>query len=124
MRGERGHRAWGPRLLAHDNVEVNVMLVRVGSSKDVIAGQMRVFDIAGTRVNVANANGHLYAFDDTCTHRGCSLAKGKLDGTTVTCPCHGSQFDVTSGAVLRGPAGRPVRSRMVQVQGEDLLAEG
>ncbi len=99
------------------------MLVRVGNSTDVGAGQMRVFDVEGTRVNVVNADGHLYAFDDTCTHTGCSLAKGTLDATTVTCPCHGSQFDVTSGAVLRGPARRPVRSRVVQVQGEDLLAE-
>ena len=80
------------------------MLVRVGNSTDVGAGQIRVFDVAGTRVNVANADGHLYAFDDTCTHTGCSLARGTLDGTTVTCGCHGSQFDVTSGAVLRGPA--------------------
>lgn len=99
------------------------MLIRVGNSKDVAAGQMRVFDVAGVKVNVANAHGHLYAFDDSCTHTGCSLAKGKLDGTTVTCHCHGSQFDVTSGAALRGPAGRPVRSRLVQVEGEDLLAE-
>jgi 3-phenylpropionate/trans-cinnamate dioxygenase ferredoxin subunit len=68
-------------------------------------------------------DGHLYAFDDTCTHLGCSLATGKLDGTTVTCRCHGSQFNVTSGAVLRGPAQRPVRSRLVQVEGEALLAE-
>lgn len=84
---------------------------------------MRVFDVAGTKVNVASALGHLYAFDDACTHMGCSLAKGKPDGTTVTCPCHGSQFDVTSGGVLRGPAQRPVRSRQVQVEGENLLVE-
>ena len=99
------------------------MLVRVGNSKDVAKGQMRVFDVAGTKVNVGSADGHLYAFDDTCTHQGCSLASGELDGTTVTCACHGSQFDVTSGAVLRGPAERPVRSRVVQAQGEDLLVE-
>jgi 3-phenylpropionate/trans-cinnamate dioxygenase ferredoxin subunit len=99
------------------------MLVRIGSSKDVSAGQMHVFDVAGTNVTVASADGHLYAFDDTCTHAGCSLAKGRLDGTTVTCFCHGSQFDVTSGAVLRGPAKRPVRSRSVKVEGENLLAE-
>lgn len=99
------------------------MLTRIGSSRDVIAGQMRVYDVAGTKVTVANVNAHIHAFDDTCTHLGCSLAKGKLEGTTVTCPCHGSQFDVTSGAVLRGPARRPVRSRSVQVQGEDLVAE-
>lgn len=99
------------------------MLVRVANSKDVAVGQMRVFRVAGTKVSVASAGGHLYAFDDTCTHTGCSLAMGKLDGTTVTCACHGSQFDVTSGNVLRGPAERPVRSRLVQVQGEDLLVE-
>ncbi len=100
------------------------MLERVGSSKDFVAGTMRVFDVAGTKVSVANVGGDLHAFDDTCTHRACSLAKGKLDGITVTCPCHGSQFDVTSGAVLRGPAQRPVRSRLVEVKGEDLLVEG
>ncbi len=99
------------------------MLVRIGNVRDVAAGQMRAFDVAGTKVDVANANGHLYALENTCTHRGCSLASGKLEGTTVTCPCHGSQFDVTSGAVLRGPATQPVRSRSVQIAGEDLLIE-
>jgi 3-phenylpropionate/trans-cinnamate dioxygenase ferredoxin component len=102
---------------------VKTSLVRVGRSTDVAPGQMHVFDVAGTKVNVANAGGHLYAFDDTCTHTGCSLARGRLNGTTVTCACHGSQFDVTSGAVLRGPAVRPVRSRSLQVEGTDLLAE-
>lgn len=99
------------------------MLVRVGNAKDVVAGKMHVFDVAGTQVNVAGAGGHLHAFDDTCTHTGCSLAQGTLEGTTVTCACHGSQFAVTSGAVLRGPAQRPVRSRLVQVEGENLLVE-
>ncbi len=99
------------------------MRVRIGSSKDVEPGSMRVFDVAGTKVNVTRVAGHFYAFDDTCTHEGCSLASGELEGATVTCPCHGSQFDVTSGAVLRGPAERPVRSRPVQVDGEDLLTE-
>jgi nitrite reductase/ring-hydroxylating ferredoxin subunit len=89
------------------------MLVRVGKEKDVLNNEMQVFDVAGTKVIITNASGHLYAFDDTCTHRGCSLAKGKLDGTTLTCACHGSQFDVTTGAVLRGPANQPVRSRQV-----------
>jgi 3-phenylpropionate/trans-cinnamate dioxygenase ferredoxin component len=99
------------------------MFVRVGSAEEVPIGQMRVFDVAGAKVNITNANGQLYAFDDTCTHMGCSLANGSLAGTTVTCACHGSQFDVTSGAVVRGPAARPVRSRGVQVEGQELLAE-
>src|SRR5262249_3439573 len=99
------------------------MLIRVGNNKDVAEGAMRAFDVAGTKVTIARTAGHLYAFDDTCTHKGCSLAKGKLNGTVVTCPCHGSEFDVTSGAVVRGPAQRPVSSHLVQVEGEDLLIE-
>ena len=99
------------------------MLIRVGQPEDVAAGRMRVFEVAGTKVNVANAGGRLYAFDDTCTHTGCSLATGELDGTTVTCACHGSQFDVTTGAVLAGPARRPVRSHIVQVEAGDLLVD-
>ena len=99
------------------------MLVRIGNANHVADGQMRVFDVGGTKVNVASSEGHLYAFDDTCTHMGCSLANGRLEGTVVTCACHGSQFDVTTGAVMRGPALRPIRSRTVQIEGPDLLAE-
>jgi len=99
------------------------MMIRVGSAKDVTLGRMHVFDVEGTKVNVANVNGHLYAFDDRCTHAGCSLSQGTLHGTMVTCPCHGSKFDVTSGAVLRGPATRPLRLRLVQVEHEELLTE-
>ncbi|HKR59159.1 MAG TPA: Rieske (2Fe-2S) protein [Pyrinomonadaceae bacterium] len=99
------------------------MLVRIDNARGIRAGEMRVFNVAGTKVNVASIGGQLHAFDDTCTHRACSLAKGTLDGPTVTCPCHGSQFDVTSGAVVRGPARMPVRSRLLTVEGEDLLVE-
>jgi 3-phenylpropionate/trans-cinnamate dioxygenase ferredoxin subunit len=113
-----------PRLSPQPNrLELLTMFIKIGHAKDVAAGEMRVFYVAGTKVNVANADGQLYAFDDTCTHMGCSLANGELEGTMVTCACHGSQFDVTSGAVLRGPAERPVRSHALQVDGEDLLAE-
>ena len=98
-------------------------MVRVNGENNFAEGEMRVFSVEGTKVSVAAAGGHLYAFDDVCTHKGCSLGEGKLEGTTVTCPCHGSQFDVTSGAVIRGPAQRPVRSRSVQADGEDLLVE-
>jgi len=99
------------------------MLIRIDNARGIASGEMRVFDVAGTKVNIASVGGQLHAFDDTCTHKACSLAKGKLDGTTVTCPCHGSQFDVTTGKVLQGPAQQAVRSRLVQMEGEGLLVE-
>jgi nitrite reductase/ring-hydroxylating ferredoxin subunit len=76
---------------------------------------MRVFDREGTKVNVTNSSGRLYAFRRHLHAHGCSLANGTLDGT-VTCACHGSQFDIASGAVLRGPTQRPVRSRVEYVE--------
>ena len=54
----------------------------------------------GTQVAIANVDGVFYAFGDNCTHAQCSLAEGDLEGTSVFCPCHGSVFDVTTGAVL------------------------
>ena len=90
--------------------------VTVGSSGDVPVGEIRAFEVEGNPVAVANVEGRFYAFDDLCTHRQCSLAEGDLDGTTLECICHGSQFDVTTGEVLNGPATEPVRSYEVQVE--------
>ena len=60
------------------------------------------------RVSVARIADKLYAFDDLCTHEGCQLSAGKLIGTILMCPCHGSQFDITTGSVIRGPAKQPL----------------
>lgn len=97
------------------------VFARVGLASDIAAGNMRAFGVSGLRVNVASVQGVLHAIDDTCTHTGCSLAAGRLEGTVVTCGCHGSQFDVTTGAVLRGPARRPLRSLEVLVDDGALL---
>lgn len=58
------------------------------------------------RISVARVDDRLYAFDDlcTCTPQGCPLSGGLLKGTTIMCQCHGSRFDITTGAVINGPA--------------------
>jgi nitrite reductase/ring-hydroxylating ferredoxin subunit len=58
------------------------------------------------RISVARVDGRLYAFDDlcTCASEPCPLSGGLLVGTTLMCQCHGSRFDITTGAVLDGPA--------------------
>jgi 3-phenylpropionate/trans-cinnamate dioxygenase ferredoxin subunit len=93
--------------------------VTVGTAADLSEGEMRAFEVSGRRV-VARVSGSLHAFDDTCTHRQCSLAEGELEEATVTCPCHGSQFDVATGAVLNPPATEPVKTYPVRVEGDDL----
>lgn len=92
----------------------------VGSTGDISEGEMASFQIGGEDIAVANVDGTFHAFGDVCTHAQCRLSEGDLDGTTVTCPCHGSQFDVTSGAVLNGPATLPVGSYDVSDEGGEL----
>ena len=97
--------------------------INLGNSTTVAPGTLKAFDVEGSRVAVANVGGSLYAFSDVCTHMHCSLAKGKLEGTIVTCACHGSQFDVTTGAVRRGPATEPVRAFQVRIKGNLVQVE-
>ena len=94
--------------------------VSVGSASDIAPGDMRAFQVGGEDVAVANVDGTFHAFGDTCTHAACSLAEGDLDDTTVTCICHGSEFDVTTGEVLAGPATESVPTFEVRVDGDDL----
>jgi len=71
------------------------------------------------RVSVARVGGRLYAFDDLCTHEACPLSAGLLTGTSIMCQCHGCQFDITTGAILNGPATEPLGIyRVKEVAGE------
>jgi 3-phenylpropionate/trans-cinnamate dioxygenase ferredoxin subunit len=83
---------------------------------DLGEGEVAAYDVCETWVGLAEVDGEVYAIGDLCTHAGCSLAKGELEGTTVTCSCHGSQFDVTTGEVLKGPATEPVPSYRVKIE--------
>ena len=95
-------------------------MTAVGKASEIADGEMRSFQIGGEDVAIARVKGDLHAFGDVCTHAQCLLSEGDLDGTTVTCPCHGSEFDVTSGAVLNGPATEPVATYPVTVDGDDV----
>ena len=87
----------------------------VGSVEDVPAGRVVAFEVDGQSIAVANVEGTLFAFDDNCTHRGCSLAEGILAGTSITCLCHSSMFQVTDGTVIEGPAVKPLPTYAVEI---------
>jgi 3-phenylpropionate/trans-cinnamate dioxygenase ferredoxin subunit len=74
------------------------------------------------RISVARVDDRLYAFDDicTCADQGCPLSGGLLTGTTITCQCHGSSFDITTGAVINGPATKPLEVYEVQEVGDGI----
>ena len=74
------------------------------------------------RVAIARVDGRLYAFDDlcTCTDEPCPLSGGLLTGTTVMCQCHGSRFDIKTGAVIDGPATDALGVHEVQERDGDI----
>jgi nitrite reductase/ring-hydroxylating ferredoxin subunit len=90
--------------------------VKVASAKDLKAGEMMGTEAGGKEICVANVGGRFYAIGNRCTHMGCSLSDGTLKGERVTCPCHGSTFNVFTGAVVKGPAEKSEPAYKVKVE--------
>ena len=93
--------------------------VKVGA--EIGEGEITAVSVGDRMLAIANVGGNLHAFDDVCTHKQCSLAEGELDGLVIQCPCHGSQFDITSGEVVNGPAMEPIDVFEVREEGGELL---
>ncbi len=91
-------------------------LTKVATLSEIPPGTCRQVDAGGQTVAVFNVAGTLYAIGGTCTHRGGPLGEGELDGTVVTCPWHGAQFNVTTGQVACPPAGQGVPAYTVIVE--------
>ena len=98
-------------------------LVKIAEIKDLGPGQTGAFDVAGQRIAVFNVGGTLYAVEDTCPHAGGPLSEGQVEGSKVTCPWHGADFDLKTGAVLGPPAFEGVKSYKVVVEGNDIKVE-
>lgn len=76
----------------------------------------------GKKILIANVGGTYYAIGDVCTHRACRLSGGTLkENGVVECPCHGSNFDVKTGNVAKGPAKTPEQTFQLKVEKDDIL---
>lgn len=75
----------------------------VAKTNEIPQGTMKSFTVSGKDILIANYKGKYYAIANRCSHMNGDLSKGKLEGKIVTCPRHGSQFDITTGISLRGP---------------------
>ncbi|HUF30874.1 MAG TPA: DUF2231 domain-containing protein [Gemmatimonadaceae bacterium] len=88
--------------------------VQVATGDELEIDQMKLLHIGERRIVLARAEDGYRAFDDRCTHKGGSLAGGLMACGTVICPWHGSQFNVTTGAVCAGPAEKAITTYAVE----------
>ncbi len=100
------------------------METKIASTKDILPGKMVGLQAQGKSILVANVNGTFYAIGNICMHMGCTLSDGTLKGEKVICPCHGSTYDVRTGAFLKGPTTQPEPSYPLKIAGDQILLVG
>lgn len=98
-------------------------VVKIAKVDEVPSGTGKVVQAGGKELALFNLNGTFYAIDNTCTHVGGPLGEGKVEGNRVTCPWHGSIFNITTGEVLGPPARRPVGTYPTRIEGKDVVVE-
>jgi len=75
--------------------------IEVAKIEELKSGTMKMVMAEGREILLARAGDKYYASDSRCPHMKGDLSQGKLEGTVVTCPLHGSQFDISNGQVVR-----------------------
>ena len=96
---------------------------KVASVTDLQPGTAKLVEVAGKKIALFNLADTVYGIDDVCPHRGGPLSEGSLEGESVTCPWHGSVFNIKTGAVEAPPARVGVTAYRVRVQGNDVEVE-
>jgi nitrite reductase/ring-hydroxylating ferredoxin subunit len=90
--------------------------IAVASVDEVLSGDMKRVEAAGLSALLLNVDGVVYAVQLECPHQAMDLDLGELDGETLTCPAHGSEFDVVTGSVQGPPAESDLRIYEVEIR--------
>jgi len=96
--------------------------VKVAKASDIQEGAGKVIQAQGNAIAVFKVGHEFHAIDNTCKHQGGPLGEGELDGSEVTCPWHGWQYDVKTGDCLTDPSVSQKKYN-VKLEGEDVLVE-
>jgi 3-phenylpropionate/trans-cinnamate dioxygenase ferredoxin subunit len=111
--------------------------VEAGKTVELKDGMMKEVKVQDKEILLTRVKDKYYATNSRCPHFGGNLSRGRLEGTVVTCPLHGSQFDLTDGHVVRWLKGSGVLSAVgkalkgpksldthkVKVEGDRILVE-
>jgi len=95
---------------------------RAAKTTDLPAGTVHEFQVAGKPVAIANVAGKFFAINNTCLHRGGPLGEGSLQGSIVTCPWHGWEYDVTTGKLVQNP-NMGVACYSTEVRGDEVFID-
>jgi nitrite reductase/ring-hydroxylating ferredoxin subunit len=95
----------------------------IGRVKDFANTSLHGITIGDKQVLIAKVGSQFFAIGNVCTHNGCRLSGGKLEGETVRCPCHGSGFSLKSGEVVHGPAKNPEPFFPVIIEEEEVFID-
>lgn len=102
--------------------------IKVAQAGELKAGEKKKATADGKTVLLTNIGGTYYAIDNKCPHMGGSLFDGNLEGDTITCPWHGSVFDVKTGKLIKNGKiafmnlkVKDDRAYSVKIEGDDIL---
>jgi Rieske Fe-S protein len=84
----------------------------LGAASEIPVGGGKIYTAAKVVVTQP-ARGQYKAFSAVCTHVGCIMSA--VTSGTIDCPCHGSQFKITNGAVITGPAPSPLPAKQIKI---------
>jgi 3-phenylpropionate/trans-cinnamate dioxygenase ferredoxin component len=97
-------------------------------TNELADGHKRRITIGNKEIMLARVDGKYYATDGRCPHARADLSLGRLEGTVLTCPRHGSQFDIMDGHVIRwmrgtvpGAVTRPLKTYPVKIEDDNVL---
>lgn len=91
-------------------------MVAVARLADLPPGRMQCVTVDGLPIALANVDGEIYAFSDTCRHEGGPLSAGVLIDGTVTCPWHGWTYAIRTGKSIVPPVGVRIPTYAVHMQ--------
>ena len=111
--------------------------VEVGKTSKFKDGSKKKVDVQGHEILLARVGDSYYAIDNLCSHLEGNLSRGKLKDTIITCPLHGTQFDLKDGQVVRWLKGygelskvneefklsRALKTYTVKIEGDTILIE-
>lgn len=90
------------------------MFVKLCDKNTLTVGEPKAFKVKGHEVIAVNVGDKIFCLDARCTHAGAPLAESTLNEEVLTCPWHYSQFNITNGVALRGPAEKPLKTYLVE----------